>query len=137
MGVGSRPGEVVTLTPYTSLDVHKFIFDGNEDFLEMPQAFFHYASWFSNGKEMLFDLQGAENDNGDFILIDPCILRAPKLEISDVLHSGASVPAKEIAPSVERFNVLHKRCGPLCKGFDPDRKGGRGRKMCGIDVHCG
>jgi len=36
----ASPGECITVIPYPFDDVKKFIFDGSEDFLEVPQAFF-------------------------------------------------------------------------------------------------
>mmetsp|Transcript_97659 Transcript_97659/g.209548 ORF Transcript_97659/g.209548 Transcript_97659/m.209548 type:complete len:337 (+) Transcript_97659:120-1130(+) len=130
-------GEVMLLCPLPAEDLRKFVFDGSEDFLEMPQAFFHYSTWFSGGREMLFDLQGAESDDGDVLLVDPCVLRAPKPGVVDMLRplveSKLGVQGQgDPDLSEERFDMLHRRCGPLCKTFDPDRKGARGRKMCGL-----
>lgn len=46
-------GAVCTLTPYAEKDVQKFVFDGHSDeFLELPQAFFHYAAFSSGGKRV-------------------------------------------------------------------------------------
>lgn len=130
-------GEVMMLCPLPSDDLRKFVFDGSEDFLEMPQAFFHYSTWMAGGREMLFDLQGSESDDGDVLLVDPCVLRAPKPGVVDVLRPLVESQlgmqgGLDLSMSEERFDSLHRRCGPLCKGFDPDRKGARGRKMCGL-----
>jgi hypothetical protein len=51
----ASPGDVITITPYPFEDVKKFLFDGSEDFLEVPQAFFHHAAWLSNSNEMVCD----------------------------------------------------------------------------------
>mmetsp|Transcript_159758 Transcript_159758/g.508530 ORF Transcript_159758/g.508530 Transcript_159758/m.508530 type:complete len:292 (+) Transcript_159758:104-979(+) len=46
-------GTACTLTPFPDVDVQKFVFDGTEDFLELPQTFFHYAAFSSNGQKAL------------------------------------------------------------------------------------
>mmetsp|Transcript_14280 Transcript_14280/g.32419 ORF Transcript_14280/g.32419 Transcript_14280/m.32419 type:complete len:342 (-) Transcript_14280:88-1113(-) len=136
---GSRAGEVVTLAPYPSMEVNKFVFDGQQEFLELPQAFFHFVTWLSGGKEMVYDLQGFEGDEGEVLLIDPCVLRPPKVGVKEFLNplSSEKSATMDVGPSPERFDQLHRRCGPLCQTFDPERRGPRGRKMCGLDVKCG
>merc|ERR1711920_106826 len=102
--LGGRRGEVVSLLRLPSSEVGKFVFDGSEEFLELPHAFFHYVTWFSGGREMAFDLQGAEHDDGDVILVDPCLLRTEKAGVSDLLkvQSSAARARENIA---EQFDV--------------------------------
>jgi len=142
----AAPGEAITIIPYPFPDVKKFLFDGSEDFLELPQAFFHHASWLSNGRELVCDLQGVEDDDSNIVLIDPCIIRAPQATVGNLLSTlAAGVAQKENVPQVvatgadissERFDALHPRCSQMCKSFDPFRRSSAGRKHCGLDVSC-
>mmetsp|Transcript_68103 Transcript_68103/g.199283 ORF Transcript_68103/g.199283 Transcript_68103/m.199283 type:complete len:349 (+) Transcript_68103:134-1180(+) len=142
---GQRHGEVVTLTPYPSAEVRKFVFDGTEEFLEMPHAFFHYVSWASGGRELPYDLQGAESDEGGVALVDPVVLRSQRGGVQDLLgpilearnaSRTSSELSRDLGPSPERFEALHRRCGPLCRTFDPNCRTSKGKKVCGMDVHC-
>jgi len=146
---GSVHGEVVTLTPYPSHEVTKFVFDGTEEFLELPQAFFHYVAWATGGREMVYDLQGVEYEEAKVLLVDPCVLRMQRPGVRDLLapmvqHRDMSRNSRSSEISYpydtdalqERFDQLHRQCGPLCKIFDPDCRGPRGRKVCGMDVQC-
>lgn len=130
-----NPGNVVVLTPYPAVEIRKFVFDGTEDFLELPQAFFHYVAWLSGGAEFVYDLQGFEGDDGDIWLADPCFMKAPRPGVGDIFAPlGGSQQSRDDGPSQERFDMLHPRCGPLCKGFDPQRKGIKARHVCGMGV---
>lgn len=136
----AHPGAVVMLFPYSDKEVKKFVFDGKQDFLELPHAFFHYAAWMAGGREMLFDLQGIEGDDNDIIIVDPVVLRAPKAGVTDLVKATVTdSPATNdgSGPSEELFETSHRTCGYLCKSFDPQRRGAKGRKMCGLDVNCG
>merc|ERR1719265_490915 len=83
-------GTVCTLTPYSEKDVQKFVFDGQtEEFLEIPQAFFHYAAFSSNGKEYVVDIQGTEDDDGSLLIVDPCILKAGLPSVRDLMSVAA------------------------------------------------
>mmetsp|Transcript_23399 Transcript_23399/g.66211 ORF Transcript_23399/g.66211 Transcript_23399/m.66211 type:complete len:328 (+) Transcript_23399:94-1077(+) len=135
----AHPGAVVLLFPFSGREVVKFVFDGRVDFNELPQAFFHHAVWMSGGQEMVHDIQGVEADDGNFLLVDPCVMRTPKLAISTAMKSVATGGATDLGgPPPECFDQLHPRCGQLCKGFDPTRRGAKARRMCGLSVpSCG
>lgn len=109
---------------YPSAEVTKFILDGTEEFHELSQAFFHHVAWATNGNAMLFDLKGADPGSGDILLVDPCILRTDG-------EQAVKDSVKETA-----FEVLHRNCGQLCKAFDPSRRSGKVRRMCGVPA-CG
>lgn len=133
-------GTACTLIPYPLMEVNKYVFDGTEDFLEWPQAFFHYAAYVSNGKQMVCDIQGGELDSGDILLVDPCILRTEMLNVSDLVHvvatsagaqavsavtsdrGGTSATTAFAGPTTDRFDRLHPRCAQVCRGFDPQRR---------------
>jgi hypothetical protein len=140
----ANPGEAITVIPYPFPDVKKFLFDGSEDFLEIPQAFFHHSAWLSNMQEMVCDLQGIEDDDGNIVLIDPCIIRAPKPTVGNLLSTAfaSSHAQKENMPqkcadiSSSRFDALHPRCSQLCKSFDPCRRSAAGRTHCGLNIGC-
>lgn len=136
-------GAVCCLWPYPHEEVQKFVFDGMEPFRELPQAFFHYATFSSNGKQMVCDLQGYEDDDGSILLIDPCVL---KTEVAAVLAGtvAAKLPAPTAealvttGPTVERFNALHPQCAPMCQAFDPQRQSvQRNMGLCGTGMTCG
>jgi hypothetical protein len=139
----AQPGDAVLLHPYSPAEVQKYLFDGGEDFLELPQAFFHYTACQTSGMHFLCDLQGAEDENGSFLLVDPVVLRAPRPGLGDILGSlpGGSAfrgGCPTVGPSPERFDQLHPRCGGLCKAFDPQRKSGNQRRSCGLaQISCG
>lgn len=142
----ASPGEAITIIPYPFEKVSKFLFDGSEDFLEVPQAFFHHAAWLSNSHEFICDLQGMEDDDNNVILVDPCIIRAPKPTVGNLLSTLAtSVAQKENVPqqekvtgdiSSDRFDALHPRCSQLCKVFDPHRRSAV-KRHCGLNISCG
>lgn len=137
----AAPGDVISITPYTASEVRKFVFDGREEFQEVPHAFFHYTACQTGGNQYVCDIQGSEEDDGSFLLVDPVLLRAPKPGIGDLL--GAIVPGSQATggsnkgPSSELFNQFHPRCGGLCKAFDPQRRSAAQRRHCGIGVSCG
>jgi hypothetical protein len=153
----ARPGEAVLLTWYPWPVVRKFVFEGGEDFLELPQAFFHYTYWFTAGREQLADLQGVE-DGDDVILVDPVVLRTPPPTIGNLLttlvtgtaaqgalgsdfqaQGGPHGAAGQGGPADWRFEACHPQCGQLCKAFDPHRRSATcGRKHCGLNLpSCG
>merc|ERR1712107_646161 len=78
-----------TLFPYPLQEVTKFVFDGTETFMELPQAYFHYAAFASNGKHLLYDVQGGEMESGDCILIDTCVLRTELPRVEDLMRAAA------------------------------------------------
>merc|ERR1719408_453224 len=100
-------GDCCTLSPYGASEVMKFVFDGSETFHELPQAFFHYVAFASTGHLHVVDLQGAVEDEGDFLLLDPAIHRSEK---------------------------PHPRCAPMCQVFDPQRKSAHAQRLqcCGL-----
>lgn len=131
-------GQAVTLSMYPYSVVKKFVFEGGEDFLELPQAFFHYVAWTSGGREMVADVQGMQDDDG-VILTDPVLLRSDQPGITDILGvigvpGVGGAKGEEGSKDEERFNLWHPRCGQLCKHFDPQRRSIHQRKNCGISV---
>lgn len=140
-------GGYCTLAPYAEKEVQKFVFDGSsEDFSEIPQAYFHYSAFVSGGKEYVCDIQGTEEDDGSFLLVDPCILKACPPTVGQLVGAIANAPGQTSSPqsisgpTVERFDALHPRCGDACKVFDPHRRSAqRNGKigMCGIAPTCG
>merc|ERR1712226_143448 len=134
-------GEAVSLVAYPSPVVKKFVFEGGEDFLELPQAFFHYVTWLSGGREFVGDIQGMQDDH-DVLIVDPVVLRPPKATMGDIIGVVASAALSDAEQSQDkseqRFNVWHPRCGQLCKGFDPQRRSMKDRKACGLSLpSCG
>lgn len=136
-------GDAVLIAPFDPLEVQKFVFDGSEDYHELPQAFFHYAAWSSGGHEMVCDIQGAPTDDGGYLIVDPCVLRKSPPTVADVLGSVARPLAALASKNAQkdgiegRFNFLHPKCAQMCKTFDPQRQGGHARTHCGICVTCG
>merc|ERR1712190_650383 len=137
-----QPGEAVSVVAYPSALVKKFVFEGGEDFLELPQAFFHYVTWLSGGRELVGDIQGVQDDQ-DVLIVDPVVLRSTQPGIGDLLgviasgaQGGQAVDVQ--GPSEERFQTWHPRCGQLCKAFDPQRRSCHDRKACGLSLpSCG
>lgn len=135
-------GEKVLLSPYPCPEVKKFVFDGNEEFLELPHAYFHHSFWSSGGRELICDLQGSETEDGDLLLVDPVMLRAPRKGIAELLMAplvdaaDTKAPTGELTPGPEAFSALHPRCGQLCSEFDPHRRGAKARHAacggCGV-----
>lgn len=134
-----QPGEAVSLSVYPASTVKKFVFEGAEDFVELPQAFFHYVAWTSGGRESVGDLQGVQDDQ-DVILVDPVVLRAAKPSIGDLIGTLASSGEEGGQTSVEqqRFDLWHPKCGQLCRAFDPQRRTAHCRRACGMSLpSCG
>lgn len=137
-------GQACMLTPYAFREVHKFVFMGgdSDDFLEVPQAFFHHSAFVSGGKEFVCDIQGCEDDHGEIQILDPVVLRAEQPKLQQYLstymatQAGKTLPPPAVGnmgPTDERFDRLHPRCGGLCQSFDPNRRGAKGKKgLCGI-----
>jgi hypothetical protein len=132
-----------TLTPYAEKDVQKFVFDSQSDeFLELPQAYFHYAAFSSNGKEYVCDIQGVQDDDGSFLIVDPCVLKAGLPTVRDLVGvaTNGNVPGElsGSGPTAERFDALHPKCTQACKVFDPHRRSAMRNKagMCGMGT-CG
>jgi hypothetical protein len=142
----ASPGEAITIIPYPFPEVKKFLFDGSEDFLEVPQAFFHHAAWLSNSHEFICDLQGVEDDENSIVLVDPCVVRAAKPTVGNLLSALATTVAKtekenvpqEVSADIssDRFDALHPRCSQLCKVFDPHRRSCV-KRHCGLNLSCG
>jgi len=128
-------GEHVLLFPYSASEVRKYVFDGSEEFLELPQAFFHHIAWASGGSDLVCDLQGTEQDNGGLLFVDPCMYHPEAPGIGDLLSSVVTGPRGQGTP--EKFEILHPRCGQLCKVFDPSRRGPQARRHCGLGISCG
>lgn len=135
-------GAACTLTPYRHQEIRKFVFDGSEEFLEVPQAFFHYVAFVSRNEEFACDLQGVQDDSGVFDLLDPVVLSADKGNVTQFLSSftapqRAGLTLKEgplFGPTECRFEALHPKCGQLCHTFDPNRRGVKGKKgFCGLN----
>jgi len=141
----ATPGEAVVLTSYPVATVKKFVFDGGEDFVELPQAFFHYVAWASGSRELVADLQGVQDDR-DVLIVDPVMLRASKPTIGDLIGTLATTAIQgsdqqqqqqtgdAVAAEQHRFDLWHPRCGQLCRGFDPQRRSAQPRKACGLSM---
>eukprot|EP00927_Polykrikos_kofoidii_P057291 TRINITY_DN51407_c0_g1_i1.p1 TRINITY_DN51407_c0_g1~~TRINITY_DN51407_c0_g1_i1.p1 ORF type:complete len:339 (-),score=58.08 TRINITY_DN51407_c0_g1_i1:104-1120(-) len=138
--------DCILLYPYQHEEVRKYVFEGNDEFLELPQAFFHHAAWSSGGKEWVCDIQGMEDDDGGMLIIDPVMLRSSALTVGEIVTSlvpdplsdaSVGVPS-ECGPSAHRFDVCHPKCSQMCKIFDPYRRGGAAKVACGVNVStCG
>jgi len=136
-------GTLITMTPYRWDEVQKYVFEGNEEFSELPQAYFHHAAFSSGSKHFVCDIQGTEDDAGDFIIMDPCILRSEKPTLTGM--AGSVVPPvmaaanQGSAPTYQRFDAMHPRCSQLCQVFDGERKVAKRNvgfcsSACGIGV---
>jgi len=134
-------GAACTVTPYPFPEVSKFVFDGADEFLDVPQAFFHFAAFATGGADLVCDIQGWEDEDGGLHLIDPVVLGGNKPVVTQYLSTLAAgdqaPPARpsgpDHAPSEQRFDKLHPRCGEICRTFDPMRHGAKGKKgFCGI-----
>merc|ERR1712032_903349 len=86
-----------------------------------------------NGKQLVCDIQGADEDGGDFVLLDPCILRTNLPGVSDLVGTVAPNTKTEASGLVaDRFDALHPTCAQMCKTFDPQRKSAkRNVGLCG------
>jgi len=127
------PGEAVSLAFYPFKTVQKFVYDGTEPFAELPQAFFHYCHHVSNGQKVVADIQGFEDEEGDFYIVDPVVLRPTQPSISALIRevlveSGAT----NVSDEKLRFDTWHPQCGQICHTFDPKRKSSTSRRACGL-----
>jgi len=134
-----QDGQVVLMVPYSSPEVQKFVYNGSEEYMEIPQAFFHHADFVSDRRTWVTDIQGVDLDDGEFLLVDPCIMTAPRPTPANLIGTLFSFGKKEESKSEantlmsqEHFEALHERCGPTCKTFDPQRKGGQAKRHCGM-----
>lgn len=111
-------------------EIEKFIFNGTDSYSEVPQAFFHFVTLSSGGKDLAYDLQGIEEErNGDVFLVNPAVLKV--VERKDALPVCGIVTGSEQL-EWNHFQALHPTCSPLCKAFDPHRAVRLGRGfMCG------
>jgi len=136
----AEQGQTVLLIPYSSREVRKFVFDGSEEFLEVPQAFFHHVAWSTSGALCICDLQGIEEDDGTVLLVDPCVIRTARTNTTSLLSAlatGNTGDAGQVTAAASCFEVLHPRCSQTCKGFDPSRRGALTRRHCGLGISCG
>lgn len=131
-------GDTVVLTLFDAKQVTKFVFEGGEDFLELPQAFFHFVLWSSNGKELIADLQGTQQEQ-DLLLVDPVLISTSDLQIGELISLATSNVGSDFQThNRQRFNLWHPRCAQLCQSFDPQRRGGNTRRACGVPLpSCG
>lgn len=128
-------GDSALLVPWNFAEVRKFMFDGSEEFMELPHTFFHYAAFQSQGAQQLFDMQGAEQDD-DVLLFDPVVLRTSFPGLRALMGHDSELERKANTPTLERFAIMHPRCGQICKAFDPQRRGAaQRREQCGLS--CG
>lgn len=139
-------GTVCTLTPFPLADVQKFLFSGKEPWLEIVHLFFHYAAFTTNAKDFVCDLQGAELDNGNLLLIDPAVWRTTVPGVDNIVRTaaqkvreGAHIPLSLVTgPTAECFDMLHPKCAQLCQAFDPQRRNARrSAGLCGTSGTCG
>lgn len=142
----AQPGQAISLALYPFKEAHKYVYDGGEDFAELPQAFFHYCCFLSNGREVIADIQGYEDEDGDIFLVDPVVIRPSQPTVGSLLGTlthggnggGAGVPGQCGEVEKMRFDAWHPKCGQLCKAFDATRRGGHVRRACGLAVpSCG
>lgn len=130
-------GSFCTLALYPHREVKKFVFEGREEFEEVPQAFFHFAVFASGSKELVSDLQGMDDDSGGLTLLDPIVFRTAQPSVGALLSTMMMSTKQDSNGSEDRveqlFNGLHPKCGQICTQFDPGRRGSKGKKgMCGI-----
>lgn len=116
-------GDFVTLTPWEDLsDIEKFVFDGTERHIEVPHAFFHYVGYISGGKELVCDIMGTQDEEGNFILVDPVILGKGAGGVKEVINQGPAAALKGATSGPDgQFEILHPRCNGLCNAFDKVR----------------
>eukprot|EP00913_Durusdinium_trenchii_P025488 g23926.t1 len=88
-------GDTAVLTLFDEKEVTKFVFEGSEDFVELPHSFFHFVLWNSGGQDLVADLQGAQHED-EFILVDPVLLKTGDLDLSQLLEMATSseVPSR-------------------------------------------
>merc|ERR1712079_547574 len=114
-------GTSCILTAYSGAEIRKFVFAGDEAFMELPQAYFHYAAFASSGKQLVCDIQGSHEDDGHILLVDPCVWQVDPPGVSDLV--GAMMPAdgdrQDTEPAARTFtayfDAAHPKCTQLCK----------------------
>lgn len=144
------PGDEIVLYPYRADCVSKFVYDSTEMYVDLPQTFFHYVTWRSNGEDLITDLQGVEGEDGSVLLVCPSASENQDRGdggihgglISSLVNvgmpfatshdnrDGASPNAilthltSSTMPVLQQalFDRLHPRCSLLCRTFDPERK---------------
>eukprot|EP00397_Hematodinium_sp_SG-2012_P046318 GEMP01052285.1.p1 GENE.GEMP01052285.1~~GEMP01052285.1.p1 ORF type:complete len:302 (+),score=51.44 GEMP01052285.1:205-1110(+) len=126
-------GDAALIFPYKGdlSEMQKFVFNAETDReVDLPGAFFHYSLFITQGREMVYDLQGEIDDNGDLFLLDPLVLsggfNTDMIGCGPILGAGGPPGA---------FDALHPRCSPLCRLFDPVRK--VRTNAGGMPFHCG
>lgn len=132
------PGDHVMLLPYSAQEVSKFVYDGSESFLELPQAFYHFVAWECGGQSPFIDLQGTEDEDGSVLLVHVCM--PGQAEADGILGAISLFPATTAGDdevSEALFDRLHPRCGPLCKTFDAERRIRHRIGHCGMPNACG
>jgi len=129
------------LSLYPFSQVTKFVFEGKEEFTELAQAFFHFTAWHSGGKEVVADVQGFEDEDGDIVIVDPFVIRPKPINIGELVGTilpGGEQQQETPSPEQLRFDAWHPKCGQLCKAFDPSRRSANCRRHCGLGVpNCG
>jgi len=99
-------GDSVILFPYAPMEIQKFVFaEPSDNALELPQAFFHFMAHISEGRQLVWDLQGSEYEDGSVLLVDPWLLQHP--------HATQE--------SLGLLHKLHPMCNPLCLMFSERR----------------
>jgi hypothetical protein len=133
------PGDHVLLLPYAAQEISKFVYDGSESFLELPQAFYHFVAWECGGQSPFVDLQGTEDEDGSVLLVHVCM--PGQTEADGILGASVSLfpatTAGDDEVSDALFDRLHPHCGPLCKTFDAERRIRQRIGHCGIPNACG
>lgn len=130
----AQPGQAISIAMYPFSQARKFVFAGQEEFLELPHAFFHYVAWCSGGREVITDIQGVENEDGDVFIVDPVVVRSAPATIGTLLGAATGGFSEVEALEKLRFDHWHPRCGQLCKAFDPLRRSAQGRRHCGLGM---
>jgi len=119
-------GDFALVSLLDSDHVEKFVYNGYEEFNDNAQAFFHFCTALSSGKEVPWDLQGhVEKNSGCVVLQNPCVQRRPQIGLGDILTAGRSDP-REMTAS-QQFDFLHPKCNDMCETFDCDRRGAYGK----------
>lgn len=133
----------VLVSIFPKEEVHKFVYDGVEGFVDTPQAFFHYAMATSNGREMLWDLQGVREKKGTVLLVNPVVFRKPNVDMTDVFNVVKDATAGQKhqtglrGPRPQQFDNLHPHCTATCETFDQDRRAAHGRgNLGGFSCRC-
>lgn len=75
----------VTLQAYAEASVTKFVCEGVEHVVatDLPHAFFHYAACLSTCSQLICDMQGFLDSDGNLTIVDPCIMHSNM--VSDAL----------------------------------------------------